>query len=1602
MREDSSKRVPVLRRSKPVWGLLVALMLVTVSVAALAASSGDQAYDDASGMQGEGQAKIEIAYLSHEPEEAVVDEAVEWTVLVEIADPSQRGKGLVFTWDWDDGTSTVYRLKSMTGEDSAVDVQLHSWDAPGTYDVTVSVWDGFENEQSRLHNVSATEAIVVSGEVTDRFVDYCWSDMFNHPLGSWYTWRSWVGNQEFALTDEYPYLYLMQRSPPGNIWVYTFMRLDTSAGNLDEVNMNDNPEFLPFRSDTERGGNAEIDWYLNYITYEEALEKLGPAAMGYFDGWYVALNGTVSLDEQAARAVLDITTTEFDYFDTWWAGHSGEVSYDWEEWMIHEAGQDRLDIFWMYDYPLQFVFFELDAEKVGDEIVLTFDTISWGAEALMTRWLHEAFMPTEWYMEDMDFHASIGPEMADIDFDAAVAYSAHAYESVLDGTPCWTWEAMLQDYVLSGTPPFENESMFDRYWDWDANDLFTYYNRAPGSAWHGETMPYDYAPGAWNLSQGESMSFVWPEGPQMFFLHEPDYSGETLVPDTRQMYYNMSVSYAEPMPSDSGQVSIDELERSISFEGPFDMWTWSKEQSAHSNLASEWDRLGVLPRGVPYIEFAATEYVNTPPFADFMISPPEGTVDTIFEFDASLSWDREDLDSSLMSRWDWENDGAWDTDWCPADVVATHIFPVGDVYEIALEVMDTEGLTDEASRTLTVTGPSTHDPICIIGDDDFTAANGVVGGSGTTEDPYIIEGWEIYAAASNGVYVEGAASSFVIRDVRVYSDGGEETGIAVGLCTGSSVVQDCVAEGFRNGIAAFDSCDVVITRCTCSGNSQVGIFLELCQGEVTVSNNTVFGNGVGGIFNNDSMDTIISGNHAFDNFAGVTVAVFSENVTIMENDISWNDIGVRILYMAGSSIAMDDISIYHNNIVGNPQQVSLNSPEGVVSWDNGYPSGGNYWSDYSGDDLFSGPNQNLPYSDGIGDVPYSLPNGDEDRYPLMSQYPQPPNNAPVAAFGVWPQLGTIYTVFEFDASSSSDVEDPIEDLMVRWDWESDGVWDTDWSLDKTAQHSFSITGAHFVTLEVRDTWGLTDEAECSVWVYEEGGGGPSLTYRISDMFGEDWGPWWTTRVDSAWDTDRSLTTGEGSMTYLYDAFGDESVGIIQTPYRWSIAGSELPNLDVHDPVFLPVMGSGPQPGAEATVHIYGQYLTGSSYDEQWVPYWETTPFWHPDYYDTVVYNDDGWLFGAWVNVTMNREAALEWLGMPTDADPGAWWSANGADYRSDYSTWILEQGNDVYDIFNAYEYPYTSLYGISPYGPIMALEGDVDGVTLRIGDVSWGYEVLLTRWLAASGLSMHQSYMEDFEMTLEYSNATADVVMDAVCHWSMKCVKQNASAVEWGAPCAWAWCPTHADYIQSTATHPDSAYDDYAPLTYQSWNCGDPKYEDETEYEYTPVQFTLPDYGRLVIELPMGEVPGYFAEWVPDEAVSDAFSRSNPSFDAYDDIRYMGEMDLGYCDLSLAAYSEWFSVNKTLIVQGPWAPENPREGDLLYHGAPWIEFNVIPPSLGASTDSGVSSEEIVDSTDIVPVGTSSVAGPTCAIGTLVYVAAIAALACAIPVGRRLR
>lgn len=96
------------------------------------------------------------------------------------------------------------------------------------------------------------------------------------------------------------------------------------------------------------------------------------------------------------------------------------------------------------------------------------------------------------------------------------------------------------------------------------------------------------------------------------------------------------------------------------------------------------------------------------------------------------------------------------------------------------------------------------------------------------------------------------------------------------------------------------------------------------------------------------------------------------------------------------------------------------------------------------------------------------------------------NSLPNAVITVDSNLGTTETVFTFDASQSSDLETPTEEIIVKWDFENDGIFDTEYETEKQATHQYSEVGIYTVVCQIMDGGYLTDEASIQVEV-EEGG-----------------------------------------------------------------------------------------------------------------------------------------------------------------------------------------------------------------------------------------------------------------------------------------------------------------------------------------------------------------------------------------------------------------------------------------------------------------------------------------------------------------------------------
>ncbi|MBN3036181.1 MAG: hypothetical protein JW861_11390 [Bacteroidales bacterium] len=94
--------------------------------------------------------------------------------------------------------------------------------------------------------------------------------------------------------------------------------------------------------------------------------------------------------------------------------------------------------------------------------------------------------------------------------------------------------------------------------------------------------------------------------------------------------------------------------------------------------------------------------VNTPPLAVLQFTPSAGTTITAFTFDATGCHDGQTIKDLLAVRWDFENDGSWDTPYS-YDKITVHQYVQPGNYAVKLEVIDIGGLTGTDITNIIVT-----------------------------------------------------------------------------------------------------------------------------------------------------------------------------------------------------------------------------------------------------------------------------------------------------------------------------------------------------------------------------------------------------------------------------------------------------------------------------------------------------------------------------------------------------------------------------------------------------------------------------------------------------------------------------------------------------------------------------------------------------------------------------------------------------------------------------------------------------------------------------------------------------------------------------------
>jgi len=228
--------------------------------------------------------------------------------------------------------------------------------------------------------------------------------------------------------------------------------------------------------------------------------------------------------------------------------------------------------------------------------------------------------------------------------------------------------------------------------------------------------------------------------------------------------------------------------------------------------------------------------------------------------------------------------------------------------------------------------------------------------------------------------------------------------------------------------------------------------VRLFSSETTVADNMVVNESTG-IGLDWAYDNVISNNTVVNSYIGIGAGNPSYNNTFSENTVLGN--------IYGFLIAIYNSKFFHNNIVNNNVQVAFYDSSYANIWDNGFPSGGNYWSDYNGVDA---------NGDGIGDTPYTINANNRDHYPLMNKIRSP--YPPVADFTWAPSTLKVGEPVSFNASSSLPGWNGTHTMPIteyRWNFGDSNITST---VDPIIIHTYASPKVFNVTLTVSDIEGL--------------------------------------------------------------------------------------------------------------------------------------------------------------------------------------------------------------------------------------------------------------------------------------------------------------------------------------------------------------------------------------------------------------------------------------------------------------------------------------------------------------------------------------------------
>ena len=343
----------------------------------------------------------------------------------------------------------------------------------------------------------------------------------------------------------------------------------------------------------------------------------------------------------------------------------------------------------------------------------------------------------------------------------------------------------------------------------------------------------------------------------------------------------------------------------------------------------------------------------------------------------------------------------------PECAMAFSYFPLGSSVP-NVSMVSTDPLTASKTIIVPVDYPSITDAI-----GNASAGDTILVRSGTYfENPIIDKPLTLQGENSADTVVVGRGDSAGASVFKITADDVKISGFTI------TSVNYSVSANYAYGVM------IEGDNCAVTGNNIVntlsGTFSSV-QSSILIAQNNITGNHKDGVQFFGGFNNTISGNNITGNKgSAITIEGYSDNIT--GNNLSQNTIGIGMtatysvifrnnmtensnsgIYLPGSNniisanyIANNKYGIYlvpsfgvasnntifHNDFVNNQQNACSTSPSNIQIWDEGYPLGGNYWSDYS--TVY--PNATEIANSGIMNMPYSICANNTDKDPLMALF----------------------------------------------------------------------------------------------------------------------------------------------------------------------------------------------------------------------------------------------------------------------------------------------------------------------------------------------------------------------------------------------------------------------------------------------------------------------------------------------------------------------------------------------------------------------------------------------------------------------------------------